>query len=46
MFVCVSVVWALALYSLLNIMKRSSPAFSRKKGSSSSNANHIVQCMM
>jgi len=27
---CVSVVWALALYSLLNIMKPSSPAFSRK----------------
>jgi hypothetical protein len=25
------VVWALALFSLLNIMKRSSPAFSRKK---------------
>jgi hypothetical protein len=27
----VRVVWALALYSLLNIMRRSSPAFSREK---------------
>jgi len=30
--VCVcGVVWALALYSLLNIMRRSSPTFLRKK---------------
>lgn len=28
---CCSVVWALALYSLLNIMKRSSTAFSITK---------------
>ena len=40
--VCCSVVWALALYSLLNIMKRSSPAFSRKKSTPSPSLQKIL----